>query len=68
VQAGWDLLERLHADERTRELPVVVVSTDKAFLEEVQASLERYGGRRFLAKPFDIDDMLAAIDELIGTA
>jgi CheY-like chemotaxis protein len=32
-QAGWDLLERLHADDRTSDTPVVVVSTDKALSE-----------------------------------
>ena len=68
VQAGWDLLERLRTDPATCDVPVVVVSTDKRYLDEVQADPARYGGQRFIGKPFDIDDMLGAVEELIGTA
>lgn len=68
VQAGWDLLARLRSDLATCDIPVIVVSTDKTFLDEVQADPARYGGQRFLAKPFDIDDMLGAVRDLIGEA
>lgn len=68
VKAGWELLERLHADVLTNGIPVVVVSTDRRYLEEARARTSRYGGQRFIFKPFDIDDMLDAIDELIGQA
>ena len=68
VRSGWDLLERLQADPQTGGIPVVVVSTTKEYLEQVQAHPSRYGGDRFLAKPFDIDEMLGAIEELVGTA
>ncbi len=68
VQAGWDLLEQLHADAVTNGIPVIVVSTVPEYLERVQADVARYGGQRFLNKPFDIDDLLNAVTELVGAA
>jgi len=68
VQSGWDLMERLQGDAQTSGIPVVVVSTTKEYLEQAQARPSQYGGERFLPKPFDIDDMLNAIQELVGTA
>lgn len=66
--AGWDMLERLRADVLTYGIPVIVVSTDASLLERVQADQPRYGGQRFLSKPFDIEVLLRAVDELIGAA
>lgn len=68
VRAGWDLLEKLRADVVTNGIPVIVVSTVPEYLDRVQEEGDRYGGQRFLSKPFDIDDLLAAVDELIGPA
>ena len=68
VRSGWDLLERLHADAQTNRIPVVVVSTDRRILDQARAAPLRYGGDRFIAKPFDIDDLLDAVRALIGTA
>ncbi len=67
-QAGWELLERLQGEARTHTIPVVVLSTSKASLERVQADPARYGGDHCIAKPFDIDDLLAAVRDLIGPA
>lgn len=65
-QAGWALLQRLCAEERTRDIPVVVTATLVADLERVQAHPDRYAGNAFLAKPFDRADLLQAICALIG--
>ena len=67
-QAGWDLLERLHAEAATRRVPVLITSTDPHLLVEAEATAARYGGDRFLAKPFDLDVLLAAVRTLIGSA
>ena len=68
VRAGWDLLERLHAEAATRGIPVVVTSTDPRFLQRAEAEAARYGSHRCLAKPFDVDAFLTLVDELIGPA
>jgi signal transduction histidine kinase/CheY-like chemotaxis protein len=67
-RAGWDLLERLNAEARTRGIPVVVLSTSPAYLERVEADPERYGGQAVLAKPFEVEDLLRTVDGLIGPA
>ncbi len=68
IGAGWALLERLGQDAATRAIPVIVVSTNQGYLDEVQDDPKRFGGQRFLQKPFDLNDLLAMVEELIGRA
>ncbi len=67
-RAGWDLLEHLGIDAKTEGIPVIVVSTSPQILDDVQAQPDRFGGQRFLGKLIDLDDLLRAIDSLIGKA
>jgi DNA-binding response OmpR family regulator len=67
-RAGWDLLERLNAEARTRGIPVVALSTSPAYLERVRAHPDRYGGDAVLSKPFDADELLRIVAALIGHA
>lgn len=66
-QAGWNLLSQVREDEQTRGIPLIVVSTDARTLEEArQAAI---GARAsYIPKPFNIDDLLAAVREHIGPA
>lgn len=68
AHAGWELLEQSHADALTHGIPVVVISTELELLERARREKARYGGQRFIGKPFDIDVLLAAVEELIGSA
>ncbi len=52
---GLGLLRRLRADPRTAAIPVVVTS---AALRPGSADLD---GAAFLAKPYDLDDLLRAV-------
>jgi two-component system phosphate regulon response regulator PhoB len=67
-RAGWDMLQRLHEGAATRGIPVVVVSSDPRLLAEAEAQRARYGGQGWVAKPFDIDDLLRTIRGLLGPA
>lgn len=67
-KAGWDLLEKLELETLTRNIPVIVTSTIPQLLERALANKERYGFDNYLVKPFDLDVLLAAIEELIGMA
>jgi CheY-like chemotaxis protein len=67
-KAGWELLERLNADASTEQIPVLVVSTDPALLVRAEEQANRYGGSRFLNKPFNLEAVLEAVHELIGPA
>ena len=66
--AGWELLERLHAEAATTGIPVLVLSTSPQLLERAREQAARYGTHRYLDKPFDIDALLSHIREMIGEA
>jgi DNA-binding response OmpR family regulator len=67
-RAGWDLLTQLRAALSTQSIPVLLMSTSRRILEKAEAEHEEFGGDRYLTKPFDFDDLLRLIDELIGPA
>lgn len=65
--AGGMVLGLLEADPRTRHIPVIVCSAHIRAMEQ-QAGLLRAKGHRVLAKPFTVEDLLAQINDAIGTA
>ena len=67
-QAGWELLEQLHEAAATTGIPVLVVSTSPVLLDRAQAQAARFGTHHYLGKPFDLDDLLACIQEMVGAA
>lgn len=54
---GGELIERLRADESTRDIPIVVISSTRG---------ERGGADAVLGKPFDPDELIVLVDELTG--
>lgn len=65
-RSGWDLLEKLQVEASTRKIPVIVFSTDPRLLEHAKDQEKRFGGQRYIAKPFDIEELINAVHELIG--
>ena len=63
-QRGWDVLEQLQAEPDTRTIPVVVWSGDVRRLDEKQAWLADHH-IPVLAKPFDLDEMYACLDQAL---
>jgi signal transduction histidine kinase len=61
---GLNVLEQLQADERTREIPVVILSADatKRQLEPLLAA----GARAYLTKPIGVHDLLEVLDEFLA--
>jgi CheY-like chemotaxis protein len=66
--AGWDLLAELRQQAATCDIPVILVSTSKQLLEKAEEEQVIWGGDRYFLKPFSLDALLQAIQELIGPA
>lgn len=64
VMDGYGVLDALGRDERTRHVPVLVL-TAKALPEE-DARATDTGARVFMTKPFEPDDLTAALDEVLA--
>jgi CheY-like chemotaxis protein len=58
---GWQLLQKLKLDRATATIPVVVCSAALHLLRELAGHLQEKGVA-IVPKPFDIDDLLRAID------
>jgi CheY-like chemotaxis protein len=54
---GGELIERLRADERTKAIPIVIISSTRG--EQGQADA-------VLAKPFDPGELIVLVDRLTG--
>lgn len=65
-ERGWELVEMLTLDPKTRDIPVIVCSAAVRQLDERRETLERQGIRA-IAKPFDLATLLATIEEAVGT-
>ncbi|MFL6101144.1 MAG: PAS domain S-box protein [Actinomycetales bacterium] len=59
---GAEALRRLQADLETKQIPVVIVSADAT--PGLISRLKAEGAVDYLAKPFDIAQLLALVDEL----
>lgn len=66
--AGWDLLKALQQGARTRGTPLILISTSPAYLDQARDQHVLVGGDRYLTKPFNLEDLLTAAEELIGKA
>ena len=64
--SGLELLRHLKADPATAEIPVIGVSAD-ATAQQIDAALDA-GAARYLTKPVDVTELLAALDELLDHA
>lgn len=67
-RAGWDLLAELRHEAATREIPVILVSTSEQLLAKAETERVIWGGDRYFLKPFSLDALLQAIQELVGPA
>ena len=58
---GSELCHQIKTDSRMEKLPVILISAYPRVLE----SLGRYGCDVFIAKPFNITDLISAIDDCL---
>jgi DNA-binding response OmpR family regulator len=60
--SGLEVLARLNEDERLKEVPVLVITAWNETREDVLAA----GADDFVAKPFDPEDLKAAVNRLVA--
>jgi CheY-like chemotaxis protein len=65
-QTGWAILELLHEDEATRDIPVIVCSAAAPALDQHADRLRR-GPVSAMAKPFDVDALLDEIERMLAS-
>lgn len=61
VMDGWSFVEECRRSARCREVPIVVTSASHD-LSRTADRLRSYGVRTCLAKPFDLDGLLALVE------
>ena len=64
-QTGWAILELLHEDEATRNIPVILCSAAAPALDQHADRLRRCLVSA-LAKPFDVDTLLLEIQRMLA--
>ena len=60
---GGELCHQIKTDQQTAGLPVILISA----YPRVLTSLGYYGCDAFIAKPFNINDLISAIDDCFQT-
>ena len=63
--AGLRLLETIRANPETSRVAVIVCSADVLFLDAQREHIARHGGET-IAKPFEIDHLLATVERLVA--
>ena len=64
VMHGWAFMESYLDKTGGKQIPLVVVSVNPA----LPRSFNRFGVRKVVAKPFDIDDLVRAVDSALEPA
>ena len=63
---GWEVCRRIKADPATAHIPVIIQTVRSALQDTTELESTKPDG--FLNKPFDKSDLLAAMDQVMGTA
>ncbi|TWR25802.1 response regulator transcription factor [Mucilaginibacter pallidiroseus] len=59
---GRDICKQLKAQDTTSSLPIIMISASR----DIKSSAMEAGADDFLAKPFEMDELLKKIEALIG--
>ncbi len=67
--SGWELLQALREDPSFIQLPVLVVSAGEAAATLEPLAIQQSPGRlEILTKPFEIDELVFRVNQMLGSA
>jgi CheY-like chemotaxis protein len=66
--SGWDVIALSRADPELGGVPILVCSADVTQLRERADELAAVGNLHVLRKPFEIDELVGIVNELVGPA
>ena len=64
---GWEVYQRLRAHEKTREIPVIIVTAKAQKIDRV-LGLYIVGVDDYIVKPFSPKDLLARVEKVLAAA
>jgi DNA-binding response OmpR family regulator len=62
---GWEVYQQMKADEKTRDIPVIVVTAKAQSIDKV-LGLHIAKVDDYIAKPFSPQDLLASVDKILN--
>jgi DNA-binding response OmpR family regulator len=62
---GWEIYREMKADEELSKVPVIVISA-RDQKQDAAAGYYVVGDDRYLEKPFEVDDLLKTVYEVLG--
>ena len=62
---GWRIIQEIRRRPELEHLPILVCSADQVALASVEEQLRAAPKMEGLSKPFDIDDLIAALERLL---
>jgi DNA-binding response OmpR family regulator len=63
---GWEVYQQMKADERTRHIPVIVVTAKAQSIDKV-LGLHIAKVDDYITKPFSPQELLASVDRVLGS-
>ena len=62
---GWEMIQRIKADEATKDIPIIVVSARRPQDEAARAAMSQIAA--YIPKPFDPEALMALVQETISS-
>lgn len=63
---GWEVYQQMKADEKTRDIPVIVVTAKAQSIDRV-LGLHIAKVDDYISKPFSPQELLASVDRILGS-
>ena len=64
---GWQFLQKLKMTHQTAKIPLIICTTDMKVVKDAEGRFAEKGVL-LLPKPFDIEELLQMVEDLIGKA